>query len=111
MLSGDDSLTLPIMSMGGSGIVSVVGNLVPKDMLELVKAFKAGDLAAARKWHFKLFKLCRELLGLSTNPIPIKCAMKLAGMDTGELRLPMTPLSAKDEAALKKTLQEYGVLK
>src|SRR5262249_10603237 len=63
VLSGDDSLTLPIMSMGGSGIVSVVGNIVPRDMLALIKAFNSGDIAAAQKWHHKLFTLCRDLLG------------------------------------------------
>lgn len=111
VLSGDDSLTLPIMAMGGSGIVSVVGNIVPRDMLALIKAFNAGDLAGAQKWHHKLFTLCRDLLGLSTNPIPIKAAMKLLGRDTGELRLPMTPLAAADEQKLRSTLTAYGLLK
>ena len=109
VLSGDDSLTLPIMAMGGSGIVSVVGNIVPRDMLALIKAFNSGDLASAQKWHHKLFTLCRDLLGLSTNPIPIKGAMKLLGRDTGELRLPMTPLSESEEKKLRATLTAYGL--
>lgn len=111
VLSGDDSLTLPIMAMGGSGIVSVVGNIVPRDMLALIKAFNNGDIASAQKWHHKLFTLCRDLLGLSTNPIPIKGAMKLLGRDTGELRLPMTPLSESEEKKLRTTLTAYGLLK
>ena len=60
VLSGDDSLTLPLLSMGGSGIVSVVGNIVPGDMLQLLKAWNSGNVAEAQKWHFKLFTLCRQ---------------------------------------------------
>ena len=109
MLSGDDSLTLPLMAIGGRGVISVVGNIVPKDMLSLIAAFDAGNLAEAQRWHHKLFPLCRDMLGLSTNPIPIKAAMKMLGRDTGELRLPMTPLERDGEAKLRKTLATYGV--
>src|SRR6266481_791406 len=104
VLSGDDSLTLPLMSVGGEGVISVVGNIVPKDMLAMVGAYSKCDVAAALDWHRKLFPLCRDMLGLATNPIPIKAAMKLLGRDTGELRLPMTPLDATSEAKLRKTL-------
>ncbi|HVC96191.1 MAG TPA: dihydrodipicolinate synthase family protein, partial [Pirellulales bacterium] len=62
------------------------------------------------RWHRKLFPLCRDMLGLSTNPIPVKAAMKVLGRDTGELRLPMTPLSAAEEAKLRKTLTDYGLV-
>ena len=110
VLSGDDSLTLPLLSMGASGIVSVVGNIVPGDMLQLLKAFKAGNLAEAQRWHFKLFALCRDMLGIATNPIPVKIAMKMLGRDTGELRLPLTPLSPAEEDRLRKTLVAYGLL-
>lgn len=110
VLSGDDSLTLPLLSMGGSGIVSVVGNIVPGDMLQLLKAWKAGNVTEAQKWHFKLFALCRDMLGIATNPIPVKCAMKMLARDSGELRLPMTPLSESEEARLRKTLVAYGLL-
>ncbi len=110
ILSGDDSLTLPYMSVGGRGVISVVGNIVPKDMLALVKAFDAGDIAAAQAWHRKLFALCRDLLSLTTNPIPIKAAMKILGRDTGELRLPMTAVSADLEKKLRTTLTDYGLL-
>ena len=109
VLSGDDSLTLPLMSIGGRGVISVVGNIVPKDMIALIAAFDAGDMAEARRWHHKLFPLCRDMLGLSTNPIPIKAAMKMLGRDTGELRMPMTPLSADEEAKLRTTLANYGL--
>jgi 4-hydroxy-tetrahydrodipicolinate synthase len=110
ILSGDDSLTLPLLSIGGRGVVSVVGNIVPRDVMALLAAFESGDLAAARTWHYKLFQLCRDLLGLATNPIPIKAAMRLLGRDTGELRLPMTPLDESQEADLSRTLKEYGLL-
>jgi len=110
VLSGDDSLTLPLMSVGGEGVISVVGNIVPRDMLAMVKEYLAGDVAGAMKWHHKLFPLCRDMLGLATNPIPIKAAMKLLGRDTGELRLPMTPLETASEAKLRKTLTNYGLL-
>jgi 4-hydroxy-tetrahydrodipicolinate synthase len=110
VLSGDDSLTLPLMSVGARGVISVVGNIVPKDMIALIQAVDRNDLAAARDWHHKLYTLCRDMLGLSTNPIPIKAAMKMLGRDTGELRLPMTPLDAKQEAALRKSLVGYGLM-
>ncbi len=110
VLSGDDSLTLPLMSVGASGVISVVGNMVPQDMLALTKAAQAGDFQEALKWHRKLFPLCRDMLGLSTNPIPVKAAMKMLGRDSGELRLPMTPLSADEETALRNTLVGYGLL-
>lgn len=110
VLSGDDSMTLPLMAVGAEGVISVVGNIVPKDMIALVNAFNSGDLALAQQWHGKLFQLCRELLGLATNPIPIKAAMKLLGRDTGELRLPMTPLDADLEDSLRQTLVSYGLL-
>ncbi|HEY2761871.1 MAG TPA: 4-hydroxy-tetrahydrodipicolinate synthase [Pirellulales bacterium] len=110
VLSGDDSLTLPLMAVGGRGVISVAGNIVPRDVIALCKAFDFGSIAEAQKWHQKLFPLCRDMLGLSTNPIPIKAAMKLLGRDTGQLRLPMTPLEAAAEAKLHKTLTAYGLL-
>ena len=110
VLSGDDSLTLPLLAIGGRGVVSVVGNIVPGDLAAMLYAFESGDLAEARRWHHKLFPLCRDMLSLATNPIPIKAAMKLLGRDTGELRLPMTPLSAEQEARLRQTLVAYGLL-
>lgn len=110
VLSGDDSMTLPLMSVGGEGIISVAGNIVPGDLLALVKAFNEGDLQTARAAHHKLFPLCRDMLGLATNPIPVKAAMQLLGRDTGELRLPMTPLDDNQLATLRQTLADYGVL-
>ena len=80
------------------------------DMIALVTAFRGGQVERACQLHHKLFPLCRDMLGLATNPIPIKAAMKLLGRDTGELRLPMTPLNDKSLAALRKTLTNYGLL-
>jgi len=110
LLSGDDSLTLPLMAIGGRGVISVVGNIVPGDMIALVRAFESGNIEEAQRWHKKLFPLCRDMLGLATNPIPVKTAMRLLGRDTGELRMPMTPLSPDEEARLRSTLAEYGLL-
>jgi len=98
------------MALGGKGVVSVVGNIVPGDVKNMLNAFNAGDLALAREWHFKLFALCRNLLGLATNPIPIKAAMQLLGRDNGEVRLPMTQLDSSSMQVLEKTLQDYGLL-
>ncbi len=110
VLSGDDSLTLPLMAVGSRGVISVVGNIVPRDVIALIKAFDSGNMADAQKWHRKLFPLCRDMLGLSTNPIPLKSAMKLLGRDTGEMRLPMTPLEPAQEAKLRETLKTYGLM-
>jgi 4-hydroxy-tetrahydrodipicolinate synthase len=111
ILSGDDSLTLPLMSIGGRGVVSVVANVVPRDMKALVAAFEAGRVREAQDWHRKLFPLCRDMLGVATNPIPIKAALKLLGRDTGELRLPLCPLDAAGEAKVRQTLANYGLLR
>ncbi|MFM7057706.1 MAG: 4-hydroxy-tetrahydrodipicolinate synthase [Planctomycetota bacterium] len=110
VLSGDDSLTLPLLALGASGVVSVAGNIVPADVKAMLTAFQSGDILAARQWHHKLFPLCRDMLGLSTNPIPVKAAMRLVGRDCGEVRLPLTPLSDNQLSALRTTLSRYGLL-
>lgn len=110
VLSGDDSLTLPILSVGGRGVISVIGNIVPQEMIQLTAAWDRGDIATAQVLHKKLFPLAKEMLGLATNPIPIKAAMRLLGRDTGELRLPMTPLSPEEEDRLRRTLRTFGLL-
>ena len=110
VLSGDDSLTLPLLAVGARGVVSVVGNIVPKDMIALIRCFESGDMAAAQRWHRQLFPLCRDMLGLATNPIPTKAAMKLLRRDTGDLRMPLTPLTPGEEGKLRTTLANYGLL-
>ena len=109
VLSGDDSMTLPLLAVGGRGVVSVVGNLVPGDMKALLDAFEGGNLAEAQRLHRQLFSLGRELLGLASNPIPIKAAMKMVGRDTGEVRLPLVPLDAEPAARLQRLLADYGL--
>ena len=109
VLSGDDSLTLPMMSVGAEGVVSVVGNVVPAPMIELVNAASSGDFAKARELHHRLFALCSKMLGLATNPIPVKTAMQLVGRDSGDLRLPMTPLEPAELDQLRETLFAFGI--
>ncbi|MBL6725718.1 MAG: 4-hydroxy-tetrahydrodipicolinate synthase [Rubripirellula sp.] len=109
ILSGDDSLTLPMMSVGAEGVISVVGNLVPGPMIELVNAALADDFVTARTLHHRLFGLCSSMLGLSTNPIPIKAAMQMVGRDTGEMRLPMTPLEPQQFEQLRESLLAFGL--
>ncbi len=110
ILSGDDSLTLPMLAVGAEGVVSVVGNLVPRDVIGLIQAFQAGDLAEARRRHLKLFPLCRDLLGIASNPIPLKLALALLGRGNGELRLPLFPPDERGKAALRASLVRYGLL-
>src|SRR5271163_1279809 len=105
ILSGDDSLTLPLLSIGARGVVSVVGNIVPRDMKALLTAFDQSRFADALALHYRLFPLCRHLLGAATNPIPIKTAMKFLGRDTGEFRLPLCAMDAAGENKLKETLR------
>ena len=110
VLSGDDSLTLPMMAVGAEGVVSVVGNLVPSDMIRLLEAVKANDWDLARVIHLKLFPLCRDLLSIAANPIPVKTAVALLGRGNGEMRLPLCPPDAKGMEALRRGLQRYGLL-
>lgn len=109
ILSGDDSLTLPIGSVGGKGVISVVANIVPGDVKAMTDLILEGDLVSARKWHNKLFKLSRTMLGIATNPIPVKAAMAMLGMSSEEMRLPMTPLEPAQKETLRKLLREYGL--
>lgn len=110
ILSGDDSLTLPLMSIGGKGVVSVVGNIVARDMKAMVTAFRDGKLDEAQRWHAKLFPLCRDMLGVATNPIPLKTAMHLLGRVKAEFRLPLCPLDDAGVTKVRKTLTAYGLL-
>ncbi len=91
VLSGDDSLTLPIMSVGGRGVVSVVSNIAPRAVSDLTAAALAGDYARARTIHHAILDLCNAMF-VETNPVPVKAAAELLGMTTSEVRLPLTPL-------------------
>ena len=110
ILSGDDSLTLPLASVGGKGVISVVANIVPADVVAMTDLILEGDLVKARQWHRKLFALSKNMLTLATNPIPLKAAMAMLDMCSEELRLPMTPLADSHKTTLKQTLTEYGLM-
>lgn len=110
IISGDDSLTLPLASIGGKGVISVVANIVPTDVKAMTDLILEGDFVSALKWHKKLFTLCKSMLTLATNPIPIKAAMAMLNMAPEELRLPMTELEESKKAVLRQTLKDYGLL-
>lgn len=107
LLSGDDPITLPLMSIGATGVVSVISNLAPKSVKRLTDAALSGDLAAARAAHDRLHPLMREMLSLSVNPIPIKTAMSIRGYCNEEFRLPLCPLDAERRARLEKLLSRH----
>jgi len=108
-LSGDDTLTLPLMAVGGKGVISVVANIVPRDVADLTRAFLSGDWKRAREIHLKLFPLCQAMF-CETNPIPVKTAMALMGMINGELRLPLCPMSEANLTKLKAAMRAYGLI-
>ncbi len=107
VLSGDDSLTLPLMALGASGVISVAANLFPRETADLVRHVLDGKWDAARKAHYRLYPLVKSLF-LETNPIPVKTAMKMLGRDTGEMRLPLTAMSAANAAVLKRELEAFS---
>lgn len=109
VFSGDDGLTLPIMALGGVGVISVVANVAPKLTVSLVEAFQRGDLAKARKLHLSLAPLIRAVF-LETNPIPIKKAVELIGLPAGHLRLPLAPISEDNERKLRAALNDLGLM-
>jgi len=109
LISGDDSLTLPILSIGGTGIISVAANIVPKDVSSLVSEFEKGNLSIAREIHYKLLPLIKTLF-IETNPMPVKTAMGLLGMCEPDVRLPLCSMSSENLEKLKKALKEYGLL-
>ncbi len=110
IISGDDSLTLPLASVGGKGVISVVANIVPADVKAMTDLILEGDLVSARQWHKKLFVLSKNILTLATNPIPIKAAMAILNMASEELRLPMVPMDDAKKEVLRQTLKDYGLL-
>jgi 4-hydroxy-tetrahydrodipicolinate synthase len=110
VLSGDDNITLPLLAIGGSGVVSVIANIVPRETADLVHAALEGDWKRARDLHYRLFPLARAAF-LETNPIPIKEAMALAGMLEPEFRLPMCRMSDANREKLRTILTPYGLIK
>ncbi len=110
VLSGDDNITLPLLVIGGSGVVSVIANIVPRETADLVHAALDGDWKRARDLHYRLFPLARAAF-LETNPIPIKEAMAMAGMLEPEFRLPMCRMSDANREKLRAILKPYALVK
>lgn len=108
LLAGDDNLLLPVLSIGGSGIISVLGNILPADMKNVITLYTERNIDEARKLFYKLLPLCRSIF-LETNPIPIKAVMEMAGFCSSEMRLPMTSLGEENRKLLKKIFSDYGV--
>lgn len=109
LISGDDSLTLPVLSIGGTGIISVVANIVPRDVADMVSAFEKGDLNKAQELHYKLLPLVKAVF-IETNPIPVKTVMGLMGLCEPDLRLPMSSMLPENLEKLKQALKDYGLL-
>jgi 4-hydroxy-tetrahydrodipicolinate synthase len=109
VVSGDDALTLPLMSVGGHGVISVVSNLVPERMVALVDAAEKGDFDTARSIHFELLPLFKAAF-IETNPVPIKAAMSLCGIDVGSVRSPLAPLTAASQDRLVATLKAMELI-
>jgi len=110
LTSGDDALTLPILAIGGIGVISVAANIVPRDVVAVINAFHQGDLKKAGQINRKLIALVRALF-IETNPIPVKKACELMGLCHGALRLPMCDMEEANLAKLKEALKDYGLLK
>lgn len=108
ILSGDDSLTLPFMSVGAQGVVSVASNVIPKAVSTMVRAFAAGDVKAAQRLHAKYYPLFKDLF-IETNPVPVKAALAMQGLMAEEYRLPLVPMAAGNRDKLAKTLRAVGI--
>ncbi|MFC1485177.1 4-hydroxy-tetrahydrodipicolinate synthase [bacterium] len=108
LLSGDDALLLPVLAIGGAGVISVVANIAPRDVANMINYFQQGNIAQAREYHYKLFKLIKAMF-IETNPIPVKKAMEIMGLCSGELRLPMLEMNPANVEKLKQAMREYGI--
>jgi 4-hydroxy-tetrahydrodipicolinate synthase len=106
ILSGDDGLTLPFMSVGAVGVVSVASNLLPAEIVELVRAFTTGEAAPAEQLHRKLYWLFKDLF-IEPNPVPVKTALSWRGAMSGEVRLPLCEMTSANQARLRKTIEQF----
>ena len=109
VLSGDDSLTLPLLSLGAKGVISVIANIAPEAVSGMVDAYFAGNYEKARELHYRMFPLCRALF-VETNPIPVKKAMGLLGLCSDELRLPLCGMQPYNEEMLVKAMKDFGLV-
>jgi 4-hydroxy-tetrahydrodipicolinate synthase len=110
ILSGDDALTLPFMALGARGVISVASNVIPRQVVQMVRAFAAGRTQAALKIHQQCYPLFKDLF-IETNPVPVKAALAMMGHIDEEYRLPLVPLSARNRETLKATMKAVGILK
>jgi 4-hydroxy-tetrahydrodipicolinate synthase len=110
ILSGDDSLTLPFMSVGAHGVISVASNVVPREVAQMVRAYASGNISLALKLHDKFYPLFKDLF-IETNPCPVKAALAMMGIMEADFRLPLVPVSANSREKLKRTMKACGVLK
>lgn len=110
VLSGDDAMLLPLLAIGGKGVISVVNNIVPADVAAVIAAWEAGDANLARERFYKLLPLCKAMF-IETNPIPIKTAMAMVGrIPSDEMRLPICAMNEANKEKLRAALTEYGLL-
>ncbi len=109
LLSGDDTLTLPVLSIGGRGVISVIANIVPKESADMVRLWEEGRVEEAKELYLRLLPLCQAMF-YETNPIPVKTALSLMGRITGELRLPLCSMSQNNMERLKKVLSQYNLI-
>ena len=109
VLAGDDWATLPMLALGGKGVISTIGNVAPGEVVDLVRAFRAGDIERARSVHYRLLPLI-DALFCETNPIPVKAALAMRGLIHEELRLPLLPISNGNRERLQAVLKELGLL-
>ena len=109
LLSGDDNLTLPVLAIGGKGVISVVANIVPADNAKMISAWVDGNVAEAQSLYYKLLPLCKAMF-FETNPIPVKTSAALMGLIGDEMRLPMCPMAPENLDKLKKVLSDYGLI-
>ncbi|MBW1721905.1 MAG: 4-hydroxy-tetrahydrodipicolinate synthase [Deltaproteobacteria bacterium] len=109
LLSGDDNLTLPVLAIGGKGVISVVANIVPRENADMVQAWLDGEVEKARELYYRLLPLCRAMF-FETNPIPVKTAAALMGKIDAEMRLPLSPMAPANLERLKSVLKDYGLI-
>ncbi|VAX35078.1 4-hydroxy-tetrahydrodipicolinate synthase [hydrothermal vent metagenome] len=109
LLSGDDNLTLPILSVGGVGVISVVANIIPADTAKVIQLFNEGKIDEARALHYKILPLVKAMF-IDSNPVPVKYACELLGLCSSEVRLPLCETTEANKSKVKQALENYGVL-
>ena len=110
VLSGDDSLTFPMLAVGGKGVISVAANIIPKEMAEIVSLFEKGEIEKSRELHYKYWDIFKDLF-IETNPIPVKAAMDMMGLLKFDVRSPLCPMVESNREKLRATLEKVGLIK